>query len=132
MMTEYIFYIILTIVWITGVYFWFNRKKSTPENELSPPDANIIATTGKESRVRIIFDQGDRNNMDIKSLADFTVRYSDLISGNYIFPGNDLLTEKIEEPMEQKTEEAEDLDMRDYINIFTIKIFLLFLQDKRF
>lgn len=69
-------FVIISIVWITGVYFWFNRKKSIPENVLLPSDSGIIAMYGRESKIRTVFDQGNKNNMDIISLAGFTVRYS--------------------------------------------------------
>ena len=125
MMTGYFLYAIFVVVWIIAIYFLFNRKKSVLKNEvLSASD--IIASPGKASKIRIVFDQGENNNLDIKSLSDFTVKYSDLLSENYTLPKTvthptDLLTEKIDATAEQKPEKVEDLNLSDYINIFTLQ-----------
>jgi len=127
MMLYYLLYGIFALVWIMGVYLWFNRKKSVEKSETSPSDMNIIAMPDNAPKIRIVFDQTDSKNLDIKSLADFTVRYADLLSGNYTLPNNaanpnELLTGKDDVPAEHKSTKAADLDLSDYVNILTIKI----------
>jgi len=119
-MIYYILYVIFVIVWIIGIYLLFNRKKIVPKNEEKPqPKIDIIATPN-EPKIRLIFDQNNPANLDMKSLADLTVKYSDLISGNYVLPKVDenefqILTEK------KEPEKLENMDLSEYINIFTIK-----------
>ena len=122
----YALYTVFVMVWIIGIYMFFNRKKIIPEKLSLPPDSDIIATAGKESKIRIVFDQGDKNNLDIQSFADFTVKYSDMMAGRFPFPEpveNPVapLTEKREEIAGQKTEKIENVDLSNYVNIFTIK-----------
>jgi len=119
-MIYYILYGIFVIIWIIGIYLLFNRKKIVPKNEDKPqPKIDIIATPN-EPKIRLIFDQNNPANLDMKSLADLTVKYSDLISGNYVLP-------KVEEPVKEELTEKkepdkfENMDLSEYINIFTIK-----------
>ena len=120
MMVYYLLYGLFVIVWIIGVYLFFNRKKIAPENNNKPQSKIDIIAVPNEPKIRVIFDQSDPANLDMKSLADFTVKYSDLLSGNYALPKeqrieNDILTGKGE------SEKADNMDLTDYINIFTIK-----------
>ena len=61
--------------------------------------------------------------MDIKTLADLTVKYAELLSGNYnlTVKEKEVLTEKSVESEKKEIEIEEDRDMSDYINIFSIK-----------
>jgi len=126
MMLYYVLFVVFVLVWIIGVYLFFNRKK-TELKTLLASDSDIIATTGKTPKIRIVFDHGEKNNMDIKSLSDFTVKYSDLISGNYSLPSTvkddqeRLTGEREGTATEQRSERAFDLDMNEYVNIFTLK-----------
>jgi hypothetical protein len=108
------------VVWIAGIYYLFNRHKFIPKKEEKPiPAFNIIAAS-EEPKIRLVFDENNSTNLDMKSLADLTVKYTDLISGNYALPEKEenknwLFAEEIE------PEKAEKKDLSDYINIFTIK-----------
>ena len=125
-MTGYYFlFSIFVVVWIIGVYLFFNREKKVLQ-PVHAPASDIIATTDKVAKIRIIFDYSEKNNLDIKSLADFTVKYADLLSGNYSLPssvGNDKeeLTGESEGSDLPKQGSAFDWDLSDYINIFTLK-----------
>lgn len=134
-MNSYLLFTGLVILWIVGVYLFFNRKNrgSKPVGE-HQYQFDIIAVPN-ESTIRVVFDHSDPGKIDIKSLNDLTVKYSELISGSYKLPVKegepvkDDLTEKKTEndsgdqvqTQDQEEERAENMDLSDYVNILTIK-----------
>jgi hypothetical protein len=114
----YVLYSIFVIVWIAGVYMFFIRDKYGTGKQQFAPEFEIIATPNN-AKIRVVFEQNETSNLDIKSLTDFTVKYSDLIAGNYTLP-------KVEESKKEilmeknEPEKAENLNLSDHINIFTI------------
>ena len=116
----YFLYIIFVIIWIIGVYYFFNWDNFREKNENRSQSTFDVIAAQKESKIRIIFDPNNINNLDMKSLSDLTVKYSDLISGNYTLHRVD--KSEIETLAEKdKPEKAENMDLSNYINIFTIK-----------
>lgn len=116
MIGYYILYFLFTITWILGIYYLFNRKKLLSRTKEKPASEFDIIARPDESKIRIIFDQNNPNNLDIKSLADLTVKYSDLISGNYTLSKEKPVEKEISVP-----EKLLELDLSEYINIFSIK-----------
>ena len=130
MMKAYLLYTVFVIVWIIGVYFLFNRKRWRSEKVVIPPSQMDMIAVPQESKIRVVFDQTDHANLDIKSLADLTVKYSDLLTGTYQLPqvssnAEKLLTEKKngsgDQEKEKESLQSRDLDLTDYLNIFTLK-----------
>ena len=113
------------MVWITGIYFLFNRKKIASKSDEKPRSESDIIAMPAESKIRVVFDQNNPCNLEKKSLADHTVRYSDLVTGKNTLPKTvvsetDILTEKIKEISEQKSEKTGNFDLNKYVNILTI------------
>jgi hypothetical protein len=121
------------ILWIVGVYLFFNRKNRGSKLEGEHQYQFDIIAVPNESTIRVVFDRSDPGNIDIKSLNDLTVKYSEIISGNYKLPvkegkqAKDELTEKKtvndsgDQVQEQEEERAENMDLSDYVNILSIK-----------
>ena len=117
-MIYYFLYTFFVIVWIIVIYYIFNRDKFKTKNDHKPQSTFDVIATPNESKIRVVFDQSDSANLDVKSLADLTVKYSDLISANDTLDKaekREVLTE------ENKPEKTENMDLSEYINIFTIK-----------
>ena len=123
MTIQYLLFATFTLIWITGIYFLFNRKNFASKTNREQKLQHDIIAQPKESKIRVIFDQGDSADMDIKTLADLTVKYSELLSGNYNLPvkEKETLTEKSDESEKKEIEKETDKDMSEYINIFSIK-----------
>ena len=119
MIMHYILYVIFVIIWITGVYLFFNRKNNNTEVENELLLQTGIIATPYESKIRVVFDQFVPNP-DIKSLSDFTVKYSDLIAGNYRLQKSEEIESKLLTGREEQ-KETEKMDLAGYINILTIK-----------
>ena len=96
-----------------GVYYFFNRKKFHPKKEKSSPSELSIIAAPQEPKVRLVYEQTSPVNLEKKSLADLTVKYDDYASGNYELPK--LL------PVNELPKKANEADLSDYINIFSIK-----------
>lgn len=91
-MEKWIIFSVCSTAWGVLVYWYFQKgnfslKKSTTSavvtasNPISSRDRDIIAVAPQ--KIRIIFDAPD---IDYKELADFTVKLSDLKTGNYHLP----------------------------------------------